>query len=428
MKRRNFLAASAILSLFASASASAQATKKKPARTAAKTTGKPKRKSQSSQLVSKSRARRKVISVDNANREAATDATPNVPQPEARTASPSELRNVVKLPQEQPANWHIFELHSNISLKQGSGARLWLPLAQYKDTAWQRTIGHTWQGNFGRAGIYREPLAGMEIFMAEWPESVDTPQLQFISQIATQDRQFDVTRRGVIAEQAEILRYNLRATRLVPTDGIVHRTATRAIGRIKDPLAMGKAIYDWVIENTQFDPNAQGLGEANVGTLLADSNPTGRSADIALLFVALCRSVGIPARPAYGLRVAKSRLFDSLGALGELDQAQYCRAEFYIPGYSWIGVDPAGVRKAIQEERLSNSDPKVTSLKKLLFGFWEMNWIGFNTGQDVTLHGSGSGSLPNLGYPVAETASGRFDSRDTSRMVYQASANRIDMR
>ena len=343
------------------------------------------------------------------------------------SAPVTETHNVISLPEEPPAQWRTVDIQSNINLKRVQGqARLWLPLAQYKDTLWQRSLGHTWEGNFTNAGIYRDPIAEMEVFYADWAEGTDNPRIRFVSQIATQDRHFDITRRGAIAERTEVLRRSLQATSRIPLDSGVRRTAERAIGRIKDPLAMGKALYDWVIENADFDTAGKGLGNANIGELLESGKFSGRSADIAQLFVALCRSVGIPARPVFGLRMGTSRLFGSLGILGELNEAQHCRAEFYIPGYSWIGVDPADVRKAIREEQLTSADPKLSVFKKLLFGFWEMNWIGFNTAQDVTLRGSNADTLPNLLYPVVETAEGRFDSRDANRMNYSITASRVE--
>lgn len=424
MKRRNFLAASAILTFLASTPV--LGAKKKSAATKAKAASSQRKGKSTGKAgkAGKSRTRRRVSARTAASsRPSAANAAP---EDTSAANTPIEHRNVVKLPQEKPTDWHTVELQTDVGLQSNQGrARLWLPLAQYKDTDWQRTIGHTWQGNFSKAGIYRDPVADMEIFFAEWPESIDTPKLQFITQIATQNRQFDITRRGVIAEQAEVLRRNLHPTQLAPVDGIVHQTAERAIGRIKDPLAMGKALYDWVIENASFDTNGQGMGEADISQLLGNGRFVGRSADIALLFVALCRSVGIPARPVYGLRTGRSRLFNSLGATGELRSAQHCRAEFYIPGYSWIGVDPAAVCEAIREEPLSNTDPKVNVFKKLLFGFWEMNWIGFNTAQDVILQGASGKALPSLIYPVAETAGGRFDGRNTNRMTYRATANHL---
>ena len=346
----------------------------------------------------------------------------------ASTNTHTEPHNVISLPEEPPARWRTVDIQTNIGLKRVKGrARLWLPLAQYKDTLWQRSLSHTWEGNFSSASIYRDPVAEMEVFVAEWTEGTDNPKLQIVSQIATQDRHFDVTRRGAIAERTEVLRQCLQPTSQIAVDGIVRKTAERAIGRIKDPLAMGKAIYDWVIGNTEFDPAGKGLGNANVASLLESGKLVGRSADIAQLFVALCRSVGIPARPVFGLRMGTSRLFGSLGILGELNEAQHCRAEFYIPGYSWIGVDPADVRKAIAEENISSADPKLPVFKKLLFGFWEMNWIGFNAAQDITLRSaSATDTLPHLIYPTLETTEGRFDSQDSTRMTYSVTATRTE--
>ena len=338
----------------------------------------------------------------------------------------AETRNVISLPEEAPANWRTFDIKTEIELRRFRGkARLWLPLAQYKDTPWERSLGHGWEGNFASAGIYRDPVGEMEVFAAEWSENVETPRLQIVSQIALQDRHFDITRRGAVAERTEVLRRCLQPTLQVPIDGPVRHAAERAVGRIKDPLAMSKAIYDWVVENSEFDSAARGLGKGHVAALLESGRPfTGRSADIALLFVALCRAIGIPARPVFGLRMGTSRLFGSLGILGELNEAQHCRAEFYIPGYGWIGVDPADVRKAISEEKLSIHDPKFAVLKKLLFGFWEMNWVSFNTAQDVRLRDSDMAPLPWLLNPVVETPDWTITQPDSSRLNYSVTASR----
>lgn len=405
LKRRDFLAASAVLSLLATTPANAAKkavakahTTKPAAKPAAKPTAK--------------QATKKPV-------------PPAVVPAEPAPPPTSETRNVISLPDE-PDKWRTYDIRSTITLsKVGGKARLWLPLAQYKDTLWERSLGHSWQGNFESAGIYRDPVAEMEVFYADWSENVANPQLQIVSQIATQDRHFDITRRGAVAERTEVLRRGLHSTESVPIDGIVRQTAERAIGRIKDPVAQGKAIYEWVVDNCAFDPQPPGVGNVNIGQMLESGNLSGRSADIALLFVGLCRAMGIPARPVFGLRMDSSRLFGSLGATGNLAAAQHCRAEFYTPGYGWIPVDPADVRRAIREERLSNGDPKLTVLKKLLFGFWEMNWISFNAAQDVSLRGSSGKTLPFLVYPQVETAEGQFDSRD-SRLGYQVNASRAD--
>ena len=396
MKRRDFLSATAILSLLGAAPALAQT--KKAQEKAKKPKPKPKTNKKPAAAASE------------------TDST----------GAHSEPRNAVSLPDEPAPNWRGYDVRSTLTLAPTRGpTRLWLPLVQYRDTPWARSLGHRWQGNFSQAGIYRDPVADMEVFYADWPEGVAEPRLELVSQIATQDRHFDITRRGATAERTEILRSCLQATELVPNDGIVRRTAERAIGRVKDPLAQGKAIYDWVVENTTYDPSMKSVSHTNIGGLLESGQFAGRSTEISLLFVGLCRSVGIPARPAFGLRMDSSRLFSSLGATGNLNAAQHCRAEFYSPGYGWIPVNPSDVRKAIQSEGLSNFDPKLTVLKKLLFGFWEMNWASLNAAQDVMLRGSSGNALPFLIRPVLETGEGRFDDPASERFSYSVTAQRV---
>ena len=87
-------------------------------------------------------------------------------------------------------------------------------------------------------------------------------------------------------------------------------------------------------------------------------------------------------------------------------------------------VDPSDVRRAIQSENLSHADPKLNVLKKLLFGFWEMNWVGFNAAQDVVLQGGDGKPLPFLTGPVVESGEGRFDNSTGGQFDYSVSAQR----
>ncbi len=442
MKRRDFLAASALLSLLAPSSVLAANKKRvsgaaaagKPATTSTRSTGSAGRSTANTKSAAKSsRSTSKISGKGAARKERRRSYRPlaerTAPPPPTGNASPppSIERNAISLPDEPLPQWRTYELASTIALNNVKNKlRVWVPLPQYKDSPWQRSLGHAWRGNFERAGIYRDPVSEMEVFYADWKEGSTSPQLQIISQIAKQDRHFDITRRGSLAERGEVLRHCLQSTQLVPTDGLVRHTAERAIGRIKDPVAQGKAIYDWVIDNTLHDPAASGIGRGDVEAMLDSGQFSGKSADIALLFVGLCRSIGIPARPVFGLRIDSSRLFAGLGASGNLCFGQHCRAEFYTPGYGWIPVDPADVRKAIHDERLLHADPRLVVLRKLLFGFWEMNWISFNAAQDVRLQGGSGRQLPFLVVPQAEAAGQRFDSSDSNRLSYVVNAARID--
>jgi hypothetical protein len=59
-------------------------------------------------------------------------------------------------------------------------------------------------------------------------------------------------------------------------------------------------------------------------------------------------------------------------------------------------------------EILSDRDSKLISLKKILFGVWEMNWIAFNLGSDVVLPGKNA-AVPFLLLPQLESSSSRTE-------------------
>ena len=400
MKRRDFIAAAVALPVIGSSEALA-APKKKAA-------------------TAKSGAK-------NARKGSAKPTATTKPIFKADPTQANETRvAAASLPPEPVARWRTYDLSARITMNRVNGpTRLWLPLAMFKDTPWQRSLSHDWQGNFERAGIYRDPTAEMEVFTAEWKEGV-TPQLELLSRIETQDRTFDVTKKHCAPERGEILRRNLQSTELMPINDKTREIAERIVGRVRDPLAQGKVIYDWVADRAIRDPETPALSAGGIDTAPELATALGRNAGHALLFVALCRAVGLPARPVFGLRCDYSKLLPSLGAMGELNRAFNCRAEFYAPGYDWIPVNPADLRLARVEEKLSPDDGKLAVLKKLLFGFWEMNWIGLNTALEVTPRDSRAKPLPFFANPHVETADGVLDITDPERFTARVRASRAD--
>lgn len=324
-------------------------------------------------------------------------------------------------PRELAVPWHNYELVTSLSLPAGKAPlRLWLPLPLAVDTGWQRCSGQVWTGNADRAGLYRDPDGDLHVFFAEWLEPTKAPQLQLTSTVATRDRQFDITRRQAGRDEAESLRRYLRSTPRLPTDGLVRSTAEHIIGRIKDPVAQGKALYDWVAERTRFDTRGSGNGDGDIPALISRPETPARCADINGLFVALARAIGLPARLSFGLRIDQSLIVASLGQRGELADAQHCRAEFYAPGYGWIPVDPADVRKALAEDSSTLDGMKGTVLRKLLFGYWEPNWIAYNRAQDVSLRHAAGPSLAAFAAPCIEIAGQRVGADGGLKVSVQA--------
>jgi transglutaminase-like putative cysteine protease len=169
----------------------------------------------------------------------------------------------------------------------------------------------------------------------------------------------------------------------------------------------------------------------DIETMLETGNLGGKCADLNALFVGLCRSVGVPARDVYGLRVAPSAFgYRELGGNpASLKGAQHCRAEVYLAGYGWVAMDPADVTKVMRQEApqwiKSAQDPLIVPVNKHLFGGWEGNWIGYNMAHDVSLPHAKGAKLGFFMYPTAENAGGRLDSYEPDQFKYQITANEL---
>jgi transglutaminase-like putative cysteine protease len=297
-----------------------------------------------------------------------------------------------------------------------------------QDTDYHRSLGHTWGGNAGSVQVFRDPKYGAAMAVAE-PSGVSAPVLEVVARITTRDRQFDLSAPGKgVTEDAVVLRRYLEPSDLIPTDGIVEATAREIAGGAKTDVEKARALYGWIVDNTFRDPKVRGCGLGDIKTMLETKNLGGKCADLNALFVGFARAVGIPARDVYGIRVADSAEFKSLGKSGDITRAQHCRAEFYLAGHGWVPVDPADVRKVVLEEKpggLPLTDPQVQRARAKLFGAWEMNWMAYNYAHDVKLSGSTGAPVAFLMYPQAETGGGRRDPLDPDQFRYTIKSREI---
>jgi transglutaminase-like putative cysteine protease len=162
--------------------------------------------------------------------------------------------------------------------------------------------------------------------------------------------------------------------------------------------------------------------------MLESGDLSGKCADINSLFVGLCRSIGIPARDVYGVRVADSRWgFKSLGRSADITKAQHCRAEVWLADFGWVAVDPADVRKVLLEEKpgLTLDDALVRQARARFFGGWEMNWMPYNVAHDVALPDADGPPIPFLMYPQAQTGGRRLDSLDPESFRYALTSREV---
>lgn len=348
---------------------------------------------------------------------------------QASLALPGAARLFGQSPQGD--GWRTFEVTTRVEVLKPSGAtRVWAPAALTAGTPYQKTLANTFQCEGGTAKLVENQADGLAMVAAEFPTGVK-PILTVTSRVSTKDRPTNLTasRQGQ-AEDAAELRYFLRATKYLPTDGIVRETAAQIVKSAPTEFDKARAIYEWIVENTHRDPKTRGCGTGDIRFMLESKDLGGKCADLNALFVGLARAAGLPARDVYGIRIAKSELgYKSLGTSSEnVTKSQHCRAEVYLGGYGWAAVDPADVRKVMLEEPPGNRGPDDEMVRKArlrLFGSWEMNWMAYNFAHDVALPGSNGRTIPFLMYPQAETAEGRVDSLDADSFKYEITSREI---
>jgi transglutaminase-like putative cysteine protease len=329
--------------------------------------------------------------------------------------------------------WRTFETITRVEVLKPRGvSRAWVPLPMTDDTDWQKTVGSTWTGNAARAQVASDGKYGATMVFAEWRDGEAAPVIEVTSRFMTRDRAVDL---GKPVPNAERLAgadraFYLAPTELIPTDGIVRKTALEVTKGAKTDVEKARAIYEWVVDNTFRDPKTRGCGWGDIKSMLESGNLGGKCGDLNAMFVGLARSVGVPARDVYGVRVARSEHgYASLGVGSpNVTRAQHCRAEFFAAGYGWVPVDPADVRKVVLEEppgKLAVNDPKVEAARKRLFGSWEMNWLAYNMGHDVKLPSASGPKLPYLMYINAETAGEMRDQLDPDSLKYTITSREV---
>jgi transglutaminase-like putative cysteine protease len=332
--------------------------------------------------------------------------------------------------QPRPGPWRTFEVTTRVDIQQADGStRIWLPVPSV-NTDWQHSLDSSYASN-GAARMSSDAAYGARLLQVEFTPGEKKPWVELTSRIRTNSRAVDWAARKPAQEAASSLRSWTRPTRLLPTDGIVRKTALQATRGAKTDVEKARAIYDWVVANTWREPKVRGCGEGDIKTMLETGNLGGKCADLNAIFVGLCRSVGLPARDVYGLRLAPSAFgYKELsGNPASLKGAQHCRAEVYLKDYGWVAMDPADVAKVMRLETpewiKSVDNPVVAPVNKALFGGWEGNWLAWNMAHDVALPGAKGPRLGFLMYPVCETGDERLDSYSPDAFKYQITAREL---
>lgn len=298
-----------------------------------------------------------------------------------------------------------FDLSAHDTSKE---AQLWIP---YPLSDRDQLISNiSVSGDYAESAVYSDQKYSTPILYARWDKGSTSRTLTLSFQVVRQEVQRkDFPAKEAAWDPADYKPY-LTATSLGPIDGKVKILADTITKGKTTVLEKARAIYDWTCENMYRDPKTIGCGPGDVCSLL--KRPGGKCTDIHSVFVALCRAAGIPAREVFGLRQGKKSPQDITGW-------QHCWAEFYLPGYDWVPVDPADVRKMMLKENLKLADEKTKNYREYFWGGWDQYRVKLAMGRDIILNPPQHGVPVNtFGYPYAQIGEKTLDWLDPKTFKY----------
>jgi transglutaminase-like putative cysteine protease len=181
------------------------------------------------------------------------------------------------------------------------------------------------------------------------------------------------------ASSAEAARY-LRPEKLVPINETFRTLAQKATAGKSDDLQRAKALYDHVMGRMRYDKSGTGWGRGDA--MYACDAGTGNCTDFHAYFIALTRSIGIPARFAIGATIPADKNEGTI-------EGYHCWAEFLADG-RWVPVD---ISEAWKNPNLAD----------YYFGHNPANRFELTKGRDLVVNPEpASGPINFLAYPLLE--------------------------
>jgi transglutaminase-like putative cysteine protease len=264
-----------------------------------------------------------------------------------------------------------FEFVYRVKLPEIKGdARLWIPLA--KTDAFQ-TVSQE------EVSI---PIKWQKVQDRDYGNDICVLHPQALDSGKTIELRYLVVRKekSAYAANGENTARFLRPEKLVPVNETFKTLAEEATAGKKDDLERAKALYDHVLGRMRYDKTGTGWGKGDA--VYACDARTGNCSDFHAYFIALARSIGIPARFAIGATIPADK---NEGAI----DGYHCWAEFFADG-RWVPVDIS--------EAWKNAD-----LADYYFGHNPANRFELTKGRDLIVDPApATGPINFLAYPLLE--------------------------
>lgn len=256
---------------------------------------------------------------------------------------------------------------------------VWLPVPS--DTKAQQILSVDFDSPV-KGQILTEARFGNRVWHATFaaPPSGDIAVSQMVEVVRTALGDTDTAHSHQSEKSAKTALF-LQPSRMVPQTKRFSTTARAAVKSLMLPTAQGRVLFDHVLSRMTYDKSGTGWGRGDAN--YACDVGKGNCSDFHSYFIALARSLHIPARLRMGFPLPAKRGRGSIGGY-------HCWAEFWTPMRGWVPVD------------ISEAD-KHPDQRDAFFGGIDENRIAFSLGRDLVLPPGQKGPPLNfLIYPYVE--------------------------
>lgn len=136
----------------------------------------------------------------------------------------------------------------------------------------------------------------------------------------------------------------------------IRATAKKVVGSEKNPYLAAKKLYDYILKEIKYSymPHMAAWPRGERESVYVHRLKRGDCGAQAMYFSAMCRSLGIPARTTGGWQLFTGNF------------AGHFWAEFFLPNYGWIPVDPTAADIADWTDKITEEQRK--EFKEFFFG------------------------------------------------------------
>ena len=289
------------------------------------------------------------------------------------------------------------------NVPQGAPLRVWVPQATSDEFQTVKLVSATGDLPLKQT---QEHVRGNRMFYAE-TKNAKQPQYHFhiVYDVERRERRDFVDGKFVgkpdkisATERAR----DLKADKLVPTDGVPAQLAATETQGKENELDRAWAIYDYVFRTMKYDKSGTGWGHGD--TLWACDSKRGNCTDFHSVFMSMARSEQIPARFEIGFPLPADK------HSGEIP-GYHCWSEFYLEGSGWVPVDISEAWK--HQEK-----------KQYFFGSHDVNRVQFSIGRDLELSPKQAGDPLNyFVYPYVEVSGKVFSNVNNAFSFADAGTN-----